>query len=61
MSAKRLIVVKSTQHFHAEFAPIATAVIYVATLGAITPDFASIRYKARGLNYWPRVGNPHAD
>lgn len=60
LADKRLIVVKSTQHFHAEFAPIAKAVIYVSTPGAITPDFAHIGYKARDLNYWPRVANPHA-
>ncbi|MBT9459342.1 MAG: M81 family metallopeptidase [Burkholderiaceae bacterium] len=61
LADKRLIVVKSTQHFHAEFAPIATKVIYVATPGAITPDFANIQYKARDLNYWPRVENPRAN
>jgi microcystin degradation protein MlrC len=57
---KQLVIVKSTQHFHADFAPIASQVIYVSTPGAITPDFANIPYQARDLNYWPRVANPHA-
>jgi microcystin degradation protein MlrC len=56
---KKLIVVKSTQHFHAQFAPIARQVLYVATPGALTPDFADIPYRVRDTNYWPRVADPH--
>ena len=43
----QLVVVKSTQHFYAAFAPIARAVLYVSTPGAIPPDFASIPYTKR--------------
>ena len=53
-----LVVVKSTQHFLADFSPIARAVLYVATPGAIAPDFARIPYRKRGLDYWPRVPDP---
>jgi microcystin degradation protein MlrC len=60
LADKRLVVVKSTQHFHAEFAPIAKAVLYASTPGTINPDFARIPYANRDLNYWPRVDNPHA-
>ncbi|WP_349741994.1 M81 family metallopeptidase [Roseateles cavernae] len=60
LADKQLVIVKSTQHFHADFAPIAKAVIYVATPGAITPDFAAIPYQHRDLNYWPRVSQPHS-
>ncbi|WP_028222322.1 M81 family metallopeptidase [Paraburkholderia oxyphila] len=60
LTDKRLVIVKSTQHFHAEFSPLATAVVYVSTPGAITPDFANIPYSVRDLNYWPRMNNPHA-
>lgn len=56
---KALIVVKSTQHFHAEFAPIAKAVLYVTTPGAMNCDFASTPYRLRSLDYWPRVADPH--
>ncbi len=57
---KKLVVVKSTQHFYAKFAPLAKAVFYVDTPGAITQDFAHIAFKVRSLNYWPRVSDPWA-
>jgi microcystin degradation protein MlrC len=56
---KALIVVKSSQHFHAQFAPLAKAVMYVSTPGTITLDFANIPFRLRDLNFWPRVENPH--
>jgi len=57
---KRLVVVKSMQHFHAQFAPIAAQVLYVSTPGALRHDFESIPYTVRDLNYWPRKPDPHA-
>lgn len=57
---KKLVVVKSTQHFYAKFAPLAKAVFYVDTPGAITQDFAHIAFEVRSLNYWPRVSDPWA-
>lgn len=56
---KAFIVVKSTQHFHAEFAPLAQSVSYVTTPGTMNFDFAAIPYRLRSLDYWPRVSNPH--
>jgi microcystin degradation protein MlrC len=53
-----LVVVKSTQHFHALFEPIAREIRYVAAPGAIAPDYASIPYTKRVEPYWPRVENP---
>lgn len=58
MDAKRLVIVKSTQHFQAEFAPRAKAIVHVAAPGALTPDFAALPYRHRDLKYWPRVENP---
>ncbi|MCP3970471.1 MAG: M81 family metallopeptidase [Rhodobacteraceae bacterium] len=58
LAAMRAVVVKSSQHFYAGFAPIASEVIYMATPGAITPDYARIPYAKRDPNYWPRVENP---
>lgn len=55
---RRIVVVKSTQHFHAAFAPHAARVIYVAAPGAIVPDFANIAYTKRDLDYWPRLADP---
>jgi microcystin degradation protein MlrC len=57
---RQLVVVKSTQHFYAAFAPIARAVLYVSTPGAIPPDFASIPYTKRRTPFWPRVADPFA-
>lgn len=56
---KALVVVKSTQHFYAEFAPLARQVGYVTTPGAMSFDFAAIPYRLRSLDYWPRVADPH--
>jgi microcystin degradation protein MlrC len=60
LASKRIIVVKSTQHFYAGFAPIAEGVRYVATPGSIAPDFESIPYTKRKTPYWPRVADPFA-
>ena len=58
---KRLVVVKSTQHFHAAFAPVAREIRYVATTnGAITPDYANIAFTKRTLPFYPRVEDPWA-
>ena len=59
--AKKLVVVKSTQHFHAGFAPIAREILYVAAPGAIAPDFAAIPYTKLEKPYWPRVEDPWAE
>jgi microcystin degradation protein MlrC len=47
---KALIVVKSSQHFYASFAPLAKQVIYVAAPGAIAPDLRQIPYKVATRN-----------
>ena len=57
---KRIVVVKSTQHFHAGFAPVAKEIRYVAAPGAIGPDFANIPFTKRTTPYWPRVADPWA-
>jgi microcystin degradation protein MlrC len=59
LANKRLIVVKSTQHFHAQFAPLARQVLYVTTPGVMSMDFARLPYQRRSLDYWPRVADPH--
>ena len=60
LEGKRVVVVKSTQHFYAAFAPVASQVRYVAAPGAIPPDFANIAFTKRTLPYWPRVADPFA-
>jgi microcystin degradation protein MlrC len=58
LAERRMVVVKSTQHFHAGFAAQAEAVLYVAAPGAIAPDFTAIPYTKRDMNYWPVVADP---
>lgn len=60
LADKRLVVVKSMQHFYAGFAPLAGEVRYVAAAGAVPPDFASIPYTKLLAPYWPKVADPWA-
>lgn len=56
----KALVVKSTQHFYAGFAPIARDVLYVATPGCGSMVFAEIEHPLVTAELWPRVANPHA-
>jgi len=59
LSSKRLIAVKSTQHFRANFAGIADHIVLAATPGALQMDFAALPYrKRRDLEYLPLVADP---
>jgi microcystin degradation protein MlrC len=60
LTRKRGIVVKSSQHFHFDFAPLASEVLYVETPGLLRTDFENIPYRHRDLNFWPRVADPWA-
>lgn len=42
---KRLLLVKSAQHFHGTFAPIAGEIIYMSAPGAVPPDPRQISYR----------------
>lgn len=44
-SAKRLVVVKSTQHFQAAFAPVAGAMIYCNAPGSLNMDLSTLPYR----------------
>jgi microcystin degradation protein MlrC len=59
LAERKLIVLKSMQHFYAGFAPLAAEVLYVTTPGAIPPDFASLPLTKRSCPWWPKVANPH--
>lgn len=58
LASKRVVVVKSSQHFHDDFAPIAQRVLYVDTPGLLRNDLENMPYRHRDLNFWPRVENP---
>jgi len=59
LKARKIIVVKSMQHFHAAFAPLAADVLYVTSASAIPPDFAALPLTKRTTPWWPRDVNPH--
>ncbi len=60
LSDKKIVVVKSTQHFYAGFAPIAESVLYVSAPGSISMNFAEIDFKKFTDPYWPKVADPHS-
>lgn len=53
LAARRLIVVKSSQHFYASFSQVARRVIYVAAPGAVTSDLRSLPYRKANRALWP--------
>jgi len=53
-----MVVVKSTQHFYAAFAPLAREVRYCAAEAGILRDFTAIPYQHFSEPYWPKVANP---
>lgn len=59
-SARKVVVVKSMQHFHAEYAPVASEILYVAVPGAVAPDFRSMTYTKAPKRQWPFVKDPFA-
>jgi microcystin degradation protein MlrC len=50
---KGVIVVKSSQHFHAAFAPLARQVLYAAAPGSVTSDLRSLPYRKVQRPKWP--------
>jgi microcystin degradation protein MlrC len=59
-SAKKVVVVKSMQHFHAAYAPVASEILYVAVPGAVAPDFLQMRYLNASKRQWPFIADPFA-
>ena len=58
-SRYRALVVKSTQHFHAGFAPIAREILYLTAPGTGSMNFASLPHTRVTQPLWPKVANPH--
>ena len=53
VAACPVIVVKSTQHFHAGFAPLAARVLYVRNSHAVSFEGPESPYRHRNGDYWP--------
>lgn len=58
LQSLRAVVVKSSQHFHQAFAPIAADIIHVAADGALDMRFETLPYTKRSPRYWPRCDDP---
>ncbi|MBS0450363.1 MAG: M81 family metallopeptidase [Proteobacteria bacterium] len=58
LAAKRLIVVKSSQHFYASFSKVGKHVIYVAAPGAVTLDLSTLPYRKIQRPKWPMDALP---
>ena len=52
---KKILVVKSMQHFHAGFAPIAAQILYVSAPGSLVPDIAQIPFRRARKTLWPII------
>jgi microcystin degradation protein MlrC len=53
LAAKKIIVVKSSQHFHASYSKIATEVIYLGSPGSVTLDLSTLPYRRIRRPKWP--------
>lgn len=53
LASKRIVVVKSSQHFHASYSKISSRVIYAAAPGAVTLDLRTLPYRKVRRPKWP--------
>lgn len=58
VAQKRCLVVKSTQHFYAAYAPIAAEVLYVGAPGALIPYYQQLPYQKAQTDKYPWVDDP---
>ncbi len=60
-SAKKLLVVKSTNHFYDAFSRISDEILYVAIDGTYPNNPITTPYRHLTRNIWPRTEDPYAD
>jgi microcystin degradation protein MlrC len=53
LAAKKIVVVKSSQHFYASYSKVARHVIYAGAPGAVTLDLTTLPYRKARLPKWP--------
>ncbi len=53
LAAKKIIVVKSSQHFYASYSKVAKHVIYAAAPGSVTVDLTTLPYTKLKRKVWP--------
>ncbi len=61
LTDQRIVVVKSSQHFRAAFAPLAVQVLYCAAPGTVSNDLARLPYRHIRRPKWPLDGPLDAD
>ena len=57
-ASKKILVVKSMQHFHAAYAPVAAEIVYVSAPGTLSFDFARLPYTKLARPLWPVDPDP---
>ena len=57
-TSKKLIVVKSTNHFHAAFAPLAKEILYAESDGPLPRDYRQVPYGKIDRKLYPFVADP---
>jgi len=58
-STKDILLVKSTNHFHAGFAPIAAEILYIDAGAPYPSDPRKTNYTKLEREIWPRIEDPH--
>jgi microcystin degradation protein MlrC len=53
LKTRKIVVVKSAQHFHASFSTIARRILYVGAPGSATPKWHELAYRKARLPKWP--------
>lgn len=61
LDRKRIIVVKSSNHYQTGFRPGSDALWHVNSPGALPSDFSTLPYTKRDMNYYPRSPDPWAE
>jgi microcystin degradation protein MlrC len=59
--SKKILVLKSRNHFRAEFEKIAKEILYLASEGALSPDINTIPYTRIRRPKWPLDADAHAE
>ena len=60
-AARKILVVKSTNHFHGAFAPLAADILYAAVDGPYPNDPRTNAYTRVNRKLWPIVDAPHEE
>jgi microcystin degradation protein MlrC len=53
LASKKIVVVKSSQHFYASYSKVAKHVIYAGAPGAVTLDLNTLPYRKVRRPKWP--------